>query len=457
MPVLNNQNVFCRTTKNTEFLSLDPIDKIEDETFKEFENLKELSISKNEIKELNGNTFVGLTKLEKLNLSYCKIDKIEAGTFAPIINLKHLTLSGNDLSEVINSERIFHDLEKLEILELENCNITQIKRNVFRNLPNLHTLILSNNVGLVPTYKIFVGMPNLKTLKLSNCGIRHLEDQSFVKAEKRNMAQLEILDLSNNDIVLHTDEISCGYQYIFYGMDDLKHLNLSNNKIDTFCIQTFFKYLTKLETLNLSNNPIVMLIMPDKEIAENLKKSQVTINLVDCPFMDGYNNTDVSFRELYIIFELIYAKQENNRTKIRELESKLQPPSELKINQRNALYTNQNPLKPSKPLDIKPSTTGFSGRRNALNSTEKSLNDEYIEDHVQYEPQYNPEEIVYVKSGPFAWSRIAKKRKDLTPNDIIYDHRGGSESEEEYYKSKYLKYKHFTEKLLNIINQNRTI
>lgn len=71
------------------------IEELDGRAFEGLSNLKELRLSNNRLKHVDTNTFKGLEKLERLELDYNEIEEIDDGLFEGLLNLKLLFLNNN--------------------------------------------------------------------------------------------------------------------------------------------------------------------------------------------------------------------------------------------------------------------------------------------------------------------------------------------------------------------------
>ena len=94
--------------------------KIEEDTFKELLNLKELHLWNNEIRALEKKTFNGLNNLEILFLNENSITLIDNGVFASLVELRELYLQSNNFDFNLIGFEMFNTMTKLQILYLDN-------------------------------------------------------------------------------------------------------------------------------------------------------------------------------------------------------------------------------------------------------------------------------------------------------------------------------------------------
>lgn len=107
------------------------------------ENLNQLTLSVNNISELNRTSFASILMLTSLWLTYNKITTIHPGTFQFLTHLINLDLSHNQLSEFPWTD--LSTLADLELLNLNNNQLVTIPFGAFNNSRSLRSLQLSNN------------------------------------------------------------------------------------------------------------------------------------------------------------------------------------------------------------------------------------------------------------------------------------------------------------------------
>jgi Leucine-rich repeat (LRR) protein len=100
-----------------------------------FVNATSISLTRQDITSIAPDTFVGLKRLENLELYLNEISFINASTFNDLINLQNLYLSSNQLYQI--EETTFGHLTNLVDLRLSENYLTYIPRNTFANNFNL--------------------------------------------------------------------------------------------------------------------------------------------------------------------------------------------------------------------------------------------------------------------------------------------------------------------------------
>ncbi|KAM9860099.1 amphoterin-induced protein 3 [Aulostomus maculatus] len=159
-----------------------------------------LDLSHNQIVQLKGTSFCGLSRLEVLRLAHNQLKTIHLGAFQNISGhlLRHLDLSSNQLR--VLEQHYFQDVPGLEELLLFNNRIVQVESQALVGLGSLRKAYLSHNrLTDFPFFSIQAhSHPHLSMLDLSsNCLPRlPLEDISSLPAQVQRG-----LYLHNNSLV----------------------------------------------------------------------------------------------------------------------------------------------------------------------------------------------------------------------------------------------------------------
>lgn len=109
----------------------------------QFPNLINFVFRRSKVQTIFRNSFEGLKKLEKINLTLNKIEIIEENSFDDLINLKKLWLFGNRIKNL--PENLFENLNSLEELDLKENQIENLSENFFTNLKSLKVLWVGRN------------------------------------------------------------------------------------------------------------------------------------------------------------------------------------------------------------------------------------------------------------------------------------------------------------------------
>ncbi|XP_072542492.1 uncharacterized protein [Salminus brasiliensis] len=180
--------------------------------------LKSLEILLSEevlIKSLAKNSFKGLQRLQRLNLSGNMLSSFSDRIFSPLSSLTELVLDGNLLTELrepdlkdlgnlkvlsLSHNRLsrihpsaFKGLRKLEVLKLKGNHISEIKKATFQYCRELRDIDLSDNAISALDDFTFSGLSRLRSLRLNNNRLFHLKPQVFGSGTR-----LRSLDLTGN-------------------------------------------------------------------------------------------------------------------------------------------------------------------------------------------------------------------------------------------------------------------
>eukprot|EP00122_Pirum_gemmata_P020473 Pgem_evm1s19140 len=190
--------------------------------FSDFKNLKHLSINKSPLIGFAAHSFVGLEKLETLDLrmnniltlmplnitqvsntDYYELNATLGLSYlpsetsneirTPFTNLPKLTaliLEGNRIEFVLKEQ--FKHLSKLNLLSLANNRLYLLPSNAFFNLKKLQSLLLHSNPIFEVEENAFKGLYSLKILTLFGNMIGDLPNATF-----RDMKELEVLHMSD--------------------------------------------------------------------------------------------------------------------------------------------------------------------------------------------------------------------------------------------------------------------
>ena len=161
--------------------------------FERFKDLRTLGLALNNFDRLGNDSFVGLSKLEELDLSNV---------------FRHHTLSMS----------LYHLIDT----SLSWNHITEIKHESFTGLSNLRRLDLRNNPIKLVDSSAFSILSNLNDLNISNPWITIAHQMHFVSQSFEGLSSLTYLGLENTDM-FNTTSFPPD---IFKPLTNLRHLNL---------------------------------------------------------------------------------------------------------------------------------------------------------------------------------------------------------------------------------------
>ncbi len=249
-------NLILKKLNRIEVLSLQfcSIELIETLAFEGLKNsLKELYLDGNLLQQIPTNSLlsVGFKQLKILSLSQNNIKTINSDSFGyamplfdlannPLRFLTKLDMSYNGL-KLIDSEAFTIFNNSLEILSLQNNEINSFNLKFLRYLSELKELNLDFNVINKLTSNLFVNSNKMLYLTLQGNSIQfHDNDQ-------------ELTSSSQEQLLLLSSKID--YESVFNGLTSLQRLNLARNGVKHLP-KNLFKPLTSLKSLILDKNPI---------------------------------------------------------------------------------------------------------------------------------------------------------------------------------------------------------
>ena len=252
-------------------------------------SIHHLSLYANDIISIPNGAFVGLEKLQHLNMDNNLLTKCDIG-FLHLTALTKLQLSSNDIktcnfenipktivsfdlpgNDLINiSTFCFQNrisiLPNLQSIDLGDNNIKFFYTSTFKCLPSLMDVKLNGNQ--IRTVQAPIDNPRLQSLDLSNMKtcIRIIDELAFgLPLKVLNLSSsycprfvdfvigigtnIEVLDLSNTNL-LGISRIS---ELFLKGLPNVKTLHLDNIKWSKIP-KHFFNSMLKLQTLSLSGN-----------------------------------------------------------------------------------------------------------------------------------------------------------------------------------------------------------
>ncbi|KAH9493088.1 hypothetical protein Btru_022775 [Bulinus truncatus] len=194
----------------------------------------------------------------------------------------------------MNTASLHYFLSELNISENNILTHLSLANNFFpkaigpiTGLNNLQSLNLSHCSVQIISESFFQYFPNLTVLNLGYNNLKTLLSDTKNSAKFfRNLTRLTYLDLSNNQ--LHNM-----YRDIFYGLDNLEQLHLESNKLSNFSVNIF--HMKKLNILNISDSQLPTLPISVREhitfLRDNLRIN-ITVDMSVNPIQCDCNNLD---------------------------------------------------------------------------------------------------------------------------------------------------------------------
>lgn len=207
-----------------------------------------------ELNDLPKGLFVYYSTISKLEIQNGKLEEIGFNKFENAKNLKQLDLSRNNIRNLIDGQFSGSDLT---YLCLAYNQIETIPYNLFDDLHNLTEIDLSNNNidGIhfsIKNISISLKILNLRSNKISFISQFWMSQIIYLKFLDISGNELEFLFSSNTileTIYLEHNKLT---EFRSIGHGNLKILNLSFNKLEKFIVED----IDKLKSLDLSFNRI---------------------------------------------------------------------------------------------------------------------------------------------------------------------------------------------------------
>lgn len=237
------------------------------DVLKHLSSLELLAIDNNNIQTLSADTAVFLHRLQYLSLEFNRITSIPVDFFNThsMENIKEINFSYN-LLDVIDPETV-SSLSELQILDFSVNRIRNISSNAFRNVPKLMHIALFDNLVTDIGERAFYDLPSLLKLELQKNQIKEFSLRAFHNVSDVDMPFL--LNISRNEIVLlddtgpeanietldaaHNRLADVPTPFLFKMSKKLKRCVLSYNEVGHLDTNAF-ENLDVLEILNLDHN-----------------------------------------------------------------------------------------------------------------------------------------------------------------------------------------------------------
>lgn len=281
--------------------------------------IKRLVMSGNRLRSIDKNAFRELENyLEQLTLEFDPtiVDTIPEAIQSNLANIRSLTLTGLNLRNLpVNA---FEQMKKLEILSLKSCNLQTIEPDAFHSIERqLRHLYLDNNqldyrisnvlhrLTMLETLSLAHNRLNQYELKLINKNLRYLDlsYNGLAKLFLANMSSLQILNVQNN---LLTSE-----QIIGSVPNQLKELILDFNSIRTFN-EHFLLENNSLETLSLQSNDFLLNDSSIFQHLNNLKRLNLARNSIKIIPKGKYRFFELKMRKRLVNIDDLIKKEEMN-------------------------------------------------------------------------------------------------------------------------------------------------
>ncbi|XP_055296223.1 chaoptin-like [Sitodiplosis mosellana] len=210
-----------------------------------------LNVSHNGITEFDANLFSHFNQMQILDISYNNISSLNDTFYSMSATLRELYMSNNHIKSI---NGLAASTFMLTVLDVSKNEISDLCEHIFDNFTNLNNINLSLNPIKKLGRFIFAKHANLLHLNLSQISLTNIEPKTFLKPQK-----LQSIDLSKNKLKkvdfkmflprfkdLHrfylegNDEISdlAGFRRQLF--PNLHTLGIQNNNFNCSYLHTFF-------------------------------------------------------------------------------------------------------------------------------------------------------------------------------------------------------------------------
>ena len=203
-------------------------------------SIEEISFNFLRTRELPKHLLRGCSNLQTFFFQSGRLEKIHKELFHPTRNILHIDLVNNRLSSV--PPETFQGLTRLTSLRLKMNNLTEVRPDLLGEAASLERLELQKNRITTFQADLVTALSRLEELDLS-----HNFLNSSVFSPQLQRSNLKKISLSNNKI----SEIDFE---ILTKMKNLEHISVSNNELTDYLIFDQSLVVTRVLTVNLSNN-----------------------------------------------------------------------------------------------------------------------------------------------------------------------------------------------------------
>ncbi len=138
-----------------------------------------------QISNISQNAWIGLDRLQTLNLSDNNLERLTSGLFGGLPSLRTLLLTRNRIGLIETGtpstveSGAFHHLKNLQFLDLGQNRLTTLSGDMFLGLRSLEKIVLENNQIYIIEPGAFQDMFSLNNLNLKGNKLQTLEWSAF--------------------------------------------------------------------------------------------------------------------------------------------------------------------------------------------------------------------------------------------------------------------------------------
>lgn len=211
------------------YLQSNSIAKLEPKTFSKLEKLEVLDLSENKLTTLNEALFKNNIKLEYLNINDNKLLRIVPEAFRNLKSLQKIWLSNNEITHLPNNTFLHN--ENLTELHLDGNELSSIDINLLSQLTKLRKVSFAGNLLIAFDFEIIWPNENLFEISLSDNNIVSIANVHLIQ----NMTGLHEVNLVNN---------SCVNQVFFGISGDIVHKKMYYYQLEEKCSRNSYETVT---------------------------------------------------------------------------------------------------------------------------------------------------------------------------------------------------------------------
>ncbi|EZA54839.1 Insulin-like growth factor-binding protein complex acid labile subunit [Ooceraea biroi] len=265
--------------------------------FQNYQTLQILLLNNNKFSEI---PLLNLQRLTELSLSYNMIKYILPERFLYLISLQKLSLKGNIIENI--ESNAFSGLTKLKYLDLSANQLRTLSSDFLLPVISLQF----SNVGLRKIGQNFISSDSIITLSLDKNEINDISPGAF-----RKMKNLRHLNLSENRIP--TEKF-----LMLYGNIKLQTLIINNNNDTSTKTLKEYETLQSLEHLHLCSNQMSDIQVPFHVATPNLISLYLSNNSIDSSNVI-FDNLPATLNTLHLDRNLIDRVAQNKLKDLHEL------------------------------------------------------------------------------------------------------------------------------------------
>lgn len=233
------------------------------------------------LETIHTDNFMGLDNILSLNFTSAGIQTIESRPFFALHKLTEIYLNKNNLHDL--PTEAFLGPNEIKMLDLSNNNISEFRNDIFLG-SNITTIIANENRFKIFNISALAIVESLQEFYVNDASIERIENV------RSNFVNLRIFHLRNNNITKLES-------FYFYGMGQLKDLDLSGNPIKNIEYYAFdgLKNMNYLDLSRTKFNPL-----PDGRLGVIKSIKELRIQNSSLAYLAGNSLSEVDIEHLVL-------------------------------------------------------------------------------------------------------------------------------------------------------------